>query len=213
MIEGAVLLDDVRAFVRRFVVLTDAQADTIALWSGAHILHVVFPYTPYLAITSAEKRSGKSRLLDILECSSRRSVAHLEHRASPRCSERSSRPAPRSSSTRSTPIFGPKAPQEELGTLLNAGFRQGRKAPHGRFRGRPNYRVRCLLPEGAGRNRHLPDTVADRSISIRLRRTQPRHGACRTFRLRDEAAGASLRDRLVDWLELNLELPRRAQPT
>jgi len=61
------VLDDVRSFVRRFVVLDDAQADTVALWIAHPHVFDAFGVTPYLAITSAEKRSGKTRLLEVLE--------------------------------------------------------------------------------------------------------------------------------------------------
>src|SRR5262249_22069242 len=60
-------LDAVVAFVRRFVVLTDHQAVAIALW----IFHTwavdAAETTPYLSITSALLRSGKTRLLEVLE--------------------------------------------------------------------------------------------------------------------------------------------------
>jgi hypothetical protein len=60
-------LDELAGFVRRFVVMSEAQGDAVALW----ILHThVFSaaeQTPYLAISSAEKRSGKTRLLEVLE--------------------------------------------------------------------------------------------------------------------------------------------------
>ncbi len=53
--------------IRRYVVLTDEQADALALW----VLHTYVinaaDSTPYMQITSAEKRSGKSRLLEVLE--------------------------------------------------------------------------------------------------------------------------------------------------
>ena len=55
---SALLLDDVRAFVRRFVALTDAQADTIALWIAHSHVFEAFYCTPYLEITSAEKRAA-----------------------------------------------------------------------------------------------------------------------------------------------------------
>jgi hypothetical protein len=52
---------------RRFVVLSEEQADAVALW----VLHThalpAADTTPYLAITSAEKRSGKTTLLEVLE--------------------------------------------------------------------------------------------------------------------------------------------------
>ena len=61
--EVAVLLDDVRALLRRYMVMTDAQADTVAVW----ILHTwVFDQyyvTPYLAVLGPTYRTGKTRLL------------------------------------------------------------------------------------------------------------------------------------------------------
>jgi hypothetical protein len=57
--ETASLLDDISAFVRRYVVMSAPQADAVALW----ILHThavdACEQSPYLAITSAEKRFGQ----------------------------------------------------------------------------------------------------------------------------------------------------------
>lgn len=66
-IDGDAVLDQVFAYVRRFVSLSGSQARVAALW----IVHTyVFPAayaTPYLAITSVEKQSGKTRLLEVSE--------------------------------------------------------------------------------------------------------------------------------------------------
>lgn len=65
--ETAALLADVAAFIRRYVVLTDAQVMAVALW----VLHTwaieAADVTPYLIITSPEKRTGKTRLLEVLD--------------------------------------------------------------------------------------------------------------------------------------------------
>jgi len=57
----------VQAFVRRYVVLTDAQAAAIVLWAAHTHAIDAFEATPFLAINSPEKRCGKTRLLDVLE--------------------------------------------------------------------------------------------------------------------------------------------------
>jgi hypothetical protein len=61
------LLSDVERIIRRFVVISDNSMAVIVLW----ILHVycfqAAEFTPYLAISSATKRSGKSRLLEVIE--------------------------------------------------------------------------------------------------------------------------------------------------
>jgi hypothetical protein len=64
--KGAEILERVFQFIRRFVCLSGPQARVVALW----VVHThVFDSgdaTPYLAITSAEKQSGKTRLLEVL---------------------------------------------------------------------------------------------------------------------------------------------------
>lgn len=60
----AQLLDDIAAFLARYVGATPEQIDTCALW----ILHVwtisEWRLTPYLWITSVAPECGKSRLGD-----------------------------------------------------------------------------------------------------------------------------------------------------
>src|SRR5262249_61709285 len=66
-VNGVTLLNDLRSFVGRYVVLSECQATVIPLW----ILHThlidSFDVTPYLDINSAEKQSGKTRLLEVLK--------------------------------------------------------------------------------------------------------------------------------------------------
>jgi hypothetical protein len=65
--ELALALDDVVGFVRRFVVLDEAQADAVALWTAHTHAFAAASATPYLAVTSATKESGKTRLCEALE--------------------------------------------------------------------------------------------------------------------------------------------------
>jgi hypothetical protein len=53
--------------VRRYIALAPAEADVIALWIVHTHAFQAAQSTPYLAITSAEKQCGKSRLLEFLE--------------------------------------------------------------------------------------------------------------------------------------------------
>jgi hypothetical protein len=65
--DGAELLKELSYFIRRFVWLTDAQATVLALWViHTHALAAA-DLTPYLSIASAEKQSGKTRLLEVLK--------------------------------------------------------------------------------------------------------------------------------------------------
>ena len=65
-LSGVEVLAGVVAFIRRFVALSDEQADIAALWViHTHAIDAA-DCTPYLHIKSAEKRSGKTRLLEVL---------------------------------------------------------------------------------------------------------------------------------------------------
>lgn len=65
-VDGAVLLDAIAATLRRFVAMADESVSAVALW----ILHTyaleAFFVSPILAITSPEKRCGKTTLLTVL---------------------------------------------------------------------------------------------------------------------------------------------------
>src|SRR5262249_33317140 len=66
--DGAALLSDVAAFLSRFVAFPSPEArDATALWLiHAHgVEH--FESTPRLALLSAEKQSGKTRTLEVIE--------------------------------------------------------------------------------------------------------------------------------------------------
>ena len=64
--ELAQLLDAVEVFIRRYVVVDEAQATALALWV-AHTWAIEAAHaTPYLFVSSAEPESGKTRLLEVL---------------------------------------------------------------------------------------------------------------------------------------------------
>lgn len=210
---SAVLLDDVRAFVRRFVVLTDGQADAITLWIAHTHVFDAFGITPYLAITSAEKRSGKTRLLEVLELLVRGALqtANISDAALFRViAERQ----PTLLVDEVDALFGPKSPREELRGILNAGYRRG-SVVH-RMGGSNNTTLQSFTvycPKAfAGIGNCLPDTISDRSIPISLKR-RTRDESVERFRLRDvEADGHGLRDRLTDWLEPQRDYLHASRP-
>ena len=61
------LLEEVEAALRRFVVLRADALAIVTLWVAHVFAFPSWEFTPYLAVTSAVKRSGKSCLLGILE--------------------------------------------------------------------------------------------------------------------------------------------------
>jgi putative DNA primase/helicase len=65
-VNGAVLLDELANTVRRHVVVDKAEADAVALWVvHTHAIDAAM-VSPRLAITSPEKRCGKTTLLTLL---------------------------------------------------------------------------------------------------------------------------------------------------
>jgi hypothetical protein len=66
------LLDTFKAWILRYVILSEEQATILAVW----VLHTyaleAAEMTPYLHITAAEKECGKSLLMDVLAALSRK---------------------------------------------------------------------------------------------------------------------------------------------
>jgi len=191
------LLDAHVAVVRRYVVMTPAQADAVALWVlHTHALEAA-ETTPYMAVTSAEKRSGKSRLLEVLVLLVSRPLPTAN--VSDAALFRSVADGPPTLLFDEVDaIFGPKArDREDLRSLLNAGYRRGaevlRCVGDGSKQRVERFPVFCAKAlAGIG---ELPDTVADRSLPIRLQRRAPDEQVERFRRREAEPEAAALRER------------------
>src|SRR6266699_2798857 len=72
-VEGARLLDELRDFIRQYVVLPDHAAEVLALFVAHTYLLDAAEFTPYILVTSPVRECGKSTLLELLD--------HLVHRA------------------------------------------------------------------------------------------------------------------------------------
>jgi len=195
------LLNEVRCFVRRYVAINDAQADAIALWI-AHT-HAVdgAEATPYIEITSAEKRSGKTRLLEVLAqvakdswFTGRVSAAVLIRKLA------------RGTATllldESDAVFrGDKEYAEALRAVLNSGHRRGgvaslcvKSGADFELRDFPVFGPKAIA--GIGR---LPETVADRAITISLKRRAPGEHVERFRRREAEQQAQTSRTELERW--------------
>jgi hypothetical protein len=196
------LLNGVRAFIRRFVVLDDVQADAVTLWTAHTHVFDAFGCTPYLAISSPEKRSGKTRLLEVLELLVREPLptANISDAALFRVIDARQ---PTLLVDEVDAVFGKKSQREELRGIINAGYRRG--ATTHRMGGANNTTLQTFsvyCPKAfAGIGDCLPDTITDRAIPIRLRR-RTRDASVERFRLREvQPEGHALRDQLAAWLE------------
>jgi hypothetical protein len=192
------LLDALVVFVRRFVVLSVDQTAAIALWVFHTYTVDVCDCTPYLSVTSALARSGKSRLLEVLELLVREPMqtANISDAALFRSIQTLH---PTLLFDEIDAIFGPKArDREDLRGMLNAGYRRGAVA---RRMGGANktqleafevYCAKCFAGIG-----ELPTTIRDRTIRIRLERRIRDQEPIERFRRRDVGPEAEhLRDAL-----------------
>jgi hypothetical protein len=211
---GAQLLEALRSFVRRYVVLSEEQADLTALW----IIHThaidAADTTPYLHIRSVEKRSGKTRLLEVLSLLVAR--AWLTGRVTAAVLIRKvAAEMPALLLDESDAAFkGDKEYSETLRGVLNSGFRRGGVASlcvgQGANLSYEDFAVfGAKAIAGIGR---LPDTVADRSIPIELVRRKPGEAVGR-FRLRKAGPDAlPLQSAAAAWAEAHLPALSGAGP-
>ena len=170
--EIADLLDATGRWIKRYVSATDAQVDIICLFVLYTYAADKFDCAPYLQITSAEKRCGKTRLLETLELlvympwsTARTSAAALvrtlndEH--------------PTLLLDESDAAFGgDKQYSEALRNVLNAGHRRGAKVTLcvGKGSDQKPTKFDVFGPKVIAGIGKLPSTVADRSIPIKLER-------------------------------------------
>lgn len=172
------IIDRIHALVTRYVAFAEPeQADVIALF----VLHTyAFDYartTPYLYVTSAEKQSGKTRTLEVLEqiCRTATRADNLTSAVMFRLIE-SRRPTLMVDEV-DTIFSGAK--NEELRGVLNSGYKSGGFI----FRaiGNPNdedggiiqFNTFCPKILAGIDNGLVPDTVLDRAIRIQLKRKAP----------------------------------------
>lgn len=165
-------------FLSQYVVFANPyQRTATTLWVAITWAVHAFDVAPYLLITAPERRSGKTRLLEVLEL-----VVHkplLASNISPAALYRVvHQEHPTLLLDEIDAIYGPKAQgNEELRALINAGHRRGVVAI--RMKGPKSNTYDKFDPfcpkalAGIDDGRHLPDTIVDRSITIRLQRRAP----------------------------------------
>lgn len=193
------VLVDVERLLRRFVAFADdAQPVAITLWvAHAHAIEAA-DTTAYLHVHSAEKRSGKTRALEVLEL-----LVPSPIRASTISPAALFRLLDMERRTllldEVDAIFSPKSDREELRGLLNAGYRRGSSAWRVDVSGK-TFTPRAFDAFGAkvlAGIGTLPDTIADRAIPIELRRRR-RDEPVESFRYREVREEAEdLRSRLA----------------
>jgi hypothetical protein len=202
--EGTAALDDIHAFLGRFVAYPSPESHVAhTLWIAHAHLMGAWESTPRIAFLSPEPGSGKTRALEVTELLVPRPVeavnvtpAYLFRKVG----------APEGRPTvlfdEIDTVFGPKAKDnEEIRGLLNAGHRRGAVAGRCVVRGKvveteeiPAYCAVAMAGLGG-----LPDTLLTRAVVVRMRRRAPGERV-EAYRRRVHAPdGHKLRDALATW--------------
>lgn len=208
------LLEDVAQHIRRYVVLKPEQLDACALWVAHTHAFIAAEATPYLEITSPEKQSGKTRLLETLEpvvarpwFTGRVTAAVLYRKIE--------KEKPTLLLDESDAAFkGVPEYAESLRGILNNGYRAGGKVSVcvGQSNNIDYKDFSCFCPKAiAGINR-LPDTVSDRSITIEMLRRSAGESVERLRRAQAERSAKPIRDDLSRWAREAIKKLEGAQP-
>ena len=167
-------LRGVEQFLRRYVAF--ARPETVVavvLWvAHTHAVELA-DATPYLAISSPEKQSGKTRLLECLGLLARGCTGLL---ITPTAATiyRSLEAAPEATLLLDEldAVFGDRSDKyEEVRAVINAGHRRGATVPRSVPGPRNTWGVKhfpVFGPKALAGIGKLPDTVTDRSIPVRM---------------------------------------------
>jgi hypothetical protein len=215
-VDGAAILDAVHAAITRYVILPSSEAtDAVVLWIAATHAQPAWAHAPRLVIRAPEKRCGKSRLLDVVEGTCYRPIMTVN--ASTAAVYRSIGAAdspPTLLMDEADTIFGAKAgdANEDLRGLLNAGHQRGRPTIRWDPNNRTLERIETFAMAALAGIGHMPDTIEDRAIVVRMRR-RGRGERVAPYRVRrDGPALRDLADRLNVWLGGHLAELEKAEP-
>lgn len=212
-INGAALLDKLRAALTRYVILPSPQAaDAVTLWIAATHAQPAWAHAPRLVIRAPEKRCGKSRLLDVVEATCYEPLITIN--SSPAAVYRSITDDPPTLLVdEADTIFGPKADgNEDLRGLLNAGHQRNRPAmrydaTRNQVESIPTFCMAALAGIGA-----MPDTIEDRAVVVRMRRRAPGETVAPFRHRRDRPPLRALAAAINQWLRADLSILEAAEP-
>lgn len=212
---GAALISELADFLGGYVAFPSPEArDTVALWViHTHALDAA-DSTPRLSLRSAEKQSGKSRLLEVLEQLVQAPVFTLHISTSALFRRVDSEPTTLLFDEIDA-IFTESGPENaELRALLNGGYRRTARVQRSVIEGKKidsrSFAVFCPVAlAGIG---NLPDTLSDRALVIVMRRRKPQEAVAK-FRYRAVRGLAEpLRLRLAQWAADHIDAVEGASP-
>ncbi len=170
-IEIAFIVNEIADYLRSHVIITQAQALVIAVWTVHTYTYQESRVTPYLQITSPERESGKSLLLELLEVFVM--APWLTDKVTAAVLVRTideTHPTVLLDEVDTT--FSKSDPEYAavIRNVLNSGWRRGGRVSMcvGKHHELKNFSTFC--PKALAGIKHLPDTVASRSIPIAMKR-------------------------------------------
>lgn len=202
-IDGAALLDRVKAqFVKFCVLPSEHDAVAVVLWVAYTHLITAFEFAPRLIARSATKRSGKSRLLEVLTEMVHDPLQTVSVTTAYIFRSIDEDNPPTLVFDEADTQFGTQANaerNEELRALLNAGFRKGNKV--GRTVGPMHVPTEfsVFAPAAVAGIGRMPDTVEDRAVIVHMKRRKQSETVTKFRMRRDTGALHVLRDELAEW--------------
>jgi hypothetical protein len=211
-------LDLVESYIARFVAYPSEHAVVAhTLWIAHTHLMDCWETTPRLAFMSAEKESGKTRALEVTSLLVPEPIFSIS--ASPAVIVRLVSEGPRTILYDEIDgVFGSAKAQEmnlDLRSVLNGGYRRGAKVYRcagGNGRKVEPEELDAFASVAVAGLRDLPDTLASRSIFIRMKRRAPDERV-EQFRYRIHASQAEpIKRVLAEWCAERAETLREAEP-
>ena len=200
-VDGAALLTGIADFVSTYVHLPTPAASTVALWIVMTWLHDRLDLSPFLHLTSATRRCGKSALLEVIGTLVHRPLmtSHATVAAIFRLIERD---APtllldeidhRFRATDATVLIG----------IINSSQRRESAYIDRCTSDHEVISFKTWCPKAFAGIGQLPDTVMDRSIVLRLERQAP--GTASRWRDHDGDLVIALQRRILRWVTDNVD--------
>lgn len=212
----AVLLDAIEVFVRRFVVIDDAQATAVVLWIAHTWAIDAARATPYLFVCSVEPESGKTRMLEVFRELVRDALSTMNITDAALFRAIAAK-RPTLLFDEVDAIFNPKARERghraEFASILNAGYRRGEVVY--RMGGNNNRTLESFEVFGAKALAglgNLPPTLLSRCLRIEVKRRKFDEPVEDFFpeEIADEAT--RLRDELELWAKLEVDVLKTSRP-
>ncbi len=197
-------------FIRRFAVLPDSGYLPLATWAVATYVSDVFDAFPYIALVSPAKRCGKTRVLELLEL-----LCFKAWRGTSPTSAALYRMMADSPTLLLDEVEALRGKQvsevsQAILAVLNAGHRKGATVP--RCDG-PKNEVKHFAvfgPKAFAAIGALPDTLADRSICIRMQRKTAAQTVERFLCSKGQSQAEPIRVLQTDWAESSRDTVRDA---